>query len=222
MAQKPWELGLTVYDDEAALLDGLQRREPLACTCLLKRHAPRLYRLALHFTGDPDEAEDVLQESFINACAHIADFAAQSRLETWLHRIVVNTALGRLRQQQAAANRIVAPAAATLGDLPADAATDPSRLLLDAELRDTLEQSLLALPTALRVAFVLRDLEGLSTREAATALGISEAALKVRLHRAHLALRADLAPYLTDDAPALPDATARRLLDQLCAPPTHD
>jgi len=166
-----------------------------------------------------------LQESFINACAHIADFAAQSRLETWLHRIVVNTALGRLRQRQAAATRIVAPhaaAAATLGDLPADAATDPSRLLLNAELRDTLEQSLLALPTTLRAAFVLRDLEGLSTREAATALGIGESALKVRLHRAHLALRADLAPYLTDDAPALPDATEPHLLDQRCAPPTHD
>jgi hypothetical protein len=57
---KPWEIDLTVYDDEVALLEGLRQKDRLACTCLLKRFAPRLYRLALQLTGDPDEAEDVL------------------------------------------------------------------------------------------------------------------------------------------------------------------
>ena len=85
---KPWETDLSVYDDEVALLEGLRQRDRLACTCLLKRFAPRLYRLALQLTGEPDEAEDVLQEAFIQACAHVADFEGRSGLGTWLHRIV--------------------------------------------------------------------------------------------------------------------------------------
>ncbi len=96
---KPWETDLSVYADEATLLEGLRRKDREACTCLLKRFAPRLYRLALQLMGDPDEAEDVLQEGFIQACAHIANFEGRSGLGTWLHRIVRNAALGRLRRK---------------------------------------------------------------------------------------------------------------------------
>lgn len=221
MVGKPWEIDLTVYDDEAALLAGLRRRERLACTCLLKRFAPQLYRLALRLTGDPEEAEEALQEGFINACAHIDDFAAQSSLGTWLHRIVRNAALGQLRRKRpptlpltGADDEQFAPAAYL-----ADTAPGPESEALRAELRAATEHALLALPDALRVAFVLRDLEGLSTREAANALVISEAALKVRLHRAHLALRAPLAAYWRESAEAapLPAPLEDRLLANLCA-----
>jgi RNA polymerase sigma-70 factor (ECF subfamily) len=199
MVGKPWETDISVYDDEAALLAGLRRRDRLACDCLLKRHAPALYRLALRLVADPDEAEDVLQESFIRACDTVASFEGRSGLATWLHRIVLNTALMHLRRRKGdrvplaeSRDDTHAPLAETL---PSDA-PDPGGVALTSELRETVERALLGLPETLRVAFVLRDVEGLSTREAAAALGIGESALKVRLHRAHLALRAALAPYL--------------------------
>lgn len=196
MIAKPWETGLALYADEAALLRGLHRRERLACTCLLKQYAPRLYRLALQITGDPDEAEDVLQESFINACSHVDKFEGRSRLGTWLHQIVLNTALGHLRKQ--ARERVIhlsEPADFPLAVL-AQPAPDPGVQAITIELQETIERALLTLPDTLRLAFVLRDIEGLSTSEAAATLGITESALKVRLHRAHQALRPVLRPYL--------------------------
>jgi RNA polymerase sigma-70 factor (ECF subfamily) len=194
--QKPWEIDLTIYADEAELLAGLRRRDRMACTCLLKRYAPALYRLALRLTGDPDEAEDVLQEAFIRACDSVATFEGRSGLGTWLHRIVLTTALMRLRQRQPEQVSMAMDAeAAHLPQALIDR-HEPGQAVLSDELRDQIERALLALPDALRAAFVLRDLEGLSTREAADALGISEAALKVRLHRARLALRQALTLYL--------------------------
>jgi RNA polymerase sigma-70 factor, ECF subfamily len=196
--EKPWEIDLTIYDDEAELLAGLRRRDRMACTCLLKRYAPALYRLALRLTGEADEAEDVLQEAVIRACDNVAEFEGRSGLGTWLHRIVLNTALMRLRRRQPERVSIAADGDSVLPDQLVDRG-EPGQAALSGELRDEVERALLALPDALRAAFVLRDLEGLSTRDAADALGISEAALKVRLHRARLGLRESLGPYLDVD-----------------------
>jgi RNA polymerase sigma-70 factor (ECF subfamily) len=229
---KPWETDLSVYADEATLLEGLRRKDRDACTCLLKRFAPRLYRLALQLMGDPDEAEDVLQEGFIQACTHVADFEGRSGLGTWLHRIVRNAALARLRRKPLATAPLSAtdatPSAAQ--EALTDPAAEPADAVLTRELGDALERAIVALPDGLRAAFVLRDIEGVSTKEAAAALGITESALKVRLHRARLALRASLAAPATHDRAgeeaSLPEPVERRLLDQVCpATPTatpHD
>lgn len=201
--EQPWEIDLSVYDNEAALLEGLRRRDRHACTCVLKWFMPRLYQLALRMTGNADEAEDVVQEGFIKACAQIDRFEERSGLGTWLYRIVLNTALMHLRRQKAGDLHRVPPSAEdTLPavELVPDQAGEPGAQLLAGELRAEIDAAIQALPPALRAAFVLRDLEGLSTAEAALALGISEAALKVRLHRARLALRAALADYLTEAA----------------------
>lgn len=201
---KPWDIDLSVYGDERELLEGLRRRDRFACSCMLKGYAPRLYRLALQLTGDPDEAEDVLQEAFIRGCNKIDDFEGLSGLGTWLHRIVVTTGLMHLRRRKSMAAR-VAPtgddSSLDLERLPDDSA-GPSHELLTSELREKVESAVMALPDTLRVAFVLREIEGLSTKEASDVLGIGESALKVRLHRARLALRDTLATYLdpTDQA----------------------
>jgi RNA polymerase sigma-70 factor, ECF subfamily len=195
---KPWDIDLSVYDDEETLLEGLRRRDRFACSCMLKRYAPRLYRLALQLTGDPDEAEDVLQEAFIRGCEKIDDFEGLSSLGTWLHRIVVTTGLMHLRRQKSTAARVASTGDDTSLDLervPDDNA-GPSHELLASELRDQVDAAVMALPDTLRVAFVLREIEGLSTKEASEVLGIGESALKVRLHRARLALRDTLATYL--------------------------
>ena len=191
--EKPWEIDLTVYQDEQELLAGLRRGEELACTCFMKWYAPSMTRLALRMVGDPDEAEGVVQESFIAACAKIDGFRGESALRTWLHRIVVNTALMRLRRRRPERLRIdPANEDARLPLLLANNPEEPLKAVLDRELGDELSQAIMQLPETLRTAFVLRELEGLSTREAAEALGISEAALKVRLHRARAALRGEL------------------------------
>lgn len=200
---KPWHTDLSVYDDEEALLEGLRRRDRYACSCMIKRHGPRLYQLALQLTGDADEAEDVLQEAFIRSCDRIDDFAGQSSLGTWLYRITLNTALMHLRRRKRDATTLVDPEDDAPHLVPEgliDHTEEPGSTALTSELRNRIDKAILELPDTLRAAFVLREIEGLSTRDAADALDISESALKVRLHRARQALRTALAPYVEDTA----------------------
>lgn len=191
--EKPWDIDLTVYEDDQELLSGLRGGDTLACTCFMKWYAPAMTRLALRMVGDPDEAEGVVQDSFIAACAKMDSFRAESSLKTWLHRIVVNTALMRLRKRRPE----------RLSDDPADEykylpellinnKDEPLENILTSELEDELSQAIMELPESLRTTLVLREHEGLSTRETAETLGISESAVKVRLHRARNALREHL------------------------------
>lgn len=194
------KIDLSVYDSEAALLDGLRKGEPDACACLIKRFAPLIYARALHLVGDPDEAEGVLQLTFIKACEKFASFEGRSGLGTWLYRIATNEALMKLRRRPAAAESIDDLAdTIQADDLPQNLHAwpiNPAHAALDGELRAHLEAALAALPENLRVVFVLREMEGLSTEETAAALGLSASAVKVRLHRARLRLRELLAAYL--------------------------
>lgn len=194
----PWDIPLTIYTDEAALLAGLRRKDRDACTCLFKQFAQRLYYLALRFGRDEEEAEDILQEGFLQACSHISSFEGKSSLGTWLYRIVSNVALMRLRKKDLPL--------VSLSDLEEgedlfrqDMQEAPERQVLASELREVLAQSLEALPATLREPLRLRIFDGLSTKEAAERLGITEAAFKVRLHRARRALRLLLAEYVNVD-----------------------
>jgi RNA polymerase sigma-70 factor (ECF subfamily) len=212
--RKPWEIDLTIYGTEQELLEGLRRRDRMACTCLLKQYMPRLYRLAVQVTGDPDDAQDVLQEAFLQACSRVDSFGAQggSSLGTWLYRIVLNSALMHLRKRKPGTVSISErgafgrhggqdEAGVPAGDLDLpDPVASPGEQVLSQELRENIDRAILNLPDSLRAAFVLRDVEGLSTGEAAVMLGIGESALKVRLHRARIALREALTPYLQGSA----------------------
>jgi RNA polymerase sigma-70 factor (ECF subfamily) len=194
------KIDLSVYDSESAQLDGLRAGEPDACTCLVKRFAPLVYAKALRIVTDPDEAEGVLQLTFIKACEKLSTFEGRSGLGTWLYRIATNEALMQLRRAH--------PSFAALESLdeqiqPADLPQnlhawplDPAHAALTAELHGQLERALAALPESLRVVFVLREIERLSTDETAAALDLGESAVKVRLHRARLRLRELLAGYL--------------------------
>ena len=195
----PWEIDLSVYDDESQLLEGLRKRDRFACTCLLKRFMPRLYRVALQVTGNSDDAQDVLQEGFIKACNHIEGFDGRSELGTWIYRIVLNTALMHLRKRRSELVSLPHPTDNSNEEQWPAPDNAPADRLLAGELREKLDQAIMLLPDSLRAAFVLRDLEELSTKEAAEALGIGEAALKVRLHRARLALRETLGAYISEN-----------------------
>ena len=187
---KPWDIDLTVYDDDMELLNGLRGGDSLACTCFMKWYAPAMTRLALRMVGDPDEAEGVVQDSFIAACAKMDSFRSESSLRTWLHRIVVNTALMRLRKRRP--DRLTSGSDGEYSHVPAllmNSEDEPLENVLVGELQDSLNRAIMELPESLRTTLVLREYEGLSTRDTAEALGVSESAVKVRLHRARAALR---------------------------------
>ena len=192
-------INLSIYADEAALLAGLRRHDPDACTCLVKRFAPLVYARALRLVGDPDDAEGVLQTTFIKTCDALPNFDGASSLGTWIYRIATNEGLMLLRQRRP---QVALDVVAEL--LPADElphpnrswTIDPGRAVLNGELRDQLAQAIAALPEPLRVVVTLRDIAELSTEETAAQLGITPGAVKVRLHRARLRLRDLLAGYL--------------------------
>lgn len=184
---------------ETDLLQALRSGNQTAYGELVERFSPTVYNLALRMMGDREEAEEVLQETFLSAFKAVDRFEGRSQLGTWLYRIAYNAALMRLRKRRLPTTSIDAPLHNEEGDeLPrqlVDWATLPDDLVLGGELRGILNAAVTALPETLRSVFVLRDIEGLSTAEAAEVLGITETNVKVRLHRARLALRERLSGY---------------------------
>ena len=173
---------------EAHLLARARAGDVGAFEQLSGAYADRLYMLLLRLLGDPDEAMDVAQEVMLRAWLGISRFQGRSSYFTWLYRIAVNEA------NRALERRSRRPAGVSIGagelDLPASAADDPSRQAESSELRRSLRQALAELPPELRTAIVLRDVEGLSTQEAAEIAGVGQAAFKSRLHQARLRVRA--------------------------------
>jgi RNA polymerase sigma-70 factor (ECF subfamily) len=188
------------------LLAALKAREPGAFAELVEQHAGTIYNLALRLMNNPQEAEEVMQETFLSAFRSLDRFEGRSLLSTWLYRIAYNNALMRLRKREPDAVSLDEPVMSEEGDeLPrqlVDWGTLPDQAALNGELRAALDQAIATLPETLRVVFVLRDIEGLSTAATAEALSITPANAKVRLHRARLALREQLSAYFAGHAGA--------------------
>lgn len=181
-------------------LSALRRRDATAFGKLVKAYSPKIYNLALKMLADPDLAEDILQETFVNAYRSIDRFEGRSHVSTWLYRIAHNAVLMRLRKEKRTPDLKSLDDELDLDTLPAPGQWEnaPERRLLQAELLEKMDQALARLSESLRVVFVLRDVDGLSTAQTAEVLNLSETAVKSRLHRARLALRKQLAPYLQD------------------------
>jgi RNA polymerase sigma-70 factor (ECF subfamily) len=194
--------------DEADVIARLARRDQSAFEQLMRRHNARLYRVARAILRDDRDAEDALQDAYLDAYCHIGEFRGGARLATWLTRIVVNRALMRLRRQKR--DRVVVPIRepeATVSDRGKPAMPDlenvaddkmesPSTVTLRAEVRRILERRLDQLPVAFRTVFVMRDVEDMTVEETAACLGIPEATVRTRLHRARRLLRESLAADL--------------------------
>ena len=155
---------------------------------LMRRCNERVYRVARAIVRDDHEAEDVMQQAYVNAYTHLRQFTASARFSTWLARIAVNEALARLRYRgrYEEFNDELPNAEPVMSRIPGD---NPERQAFTGELRSLLEWAIDTLPAGMREAYVLRDVEGLSTLEAAEALGVSEDAVKTRLSRGRAALR---------------------------------
>jgi RNA polymerase sigma-70 factor (ECF subfamily) len=156
---------------------------------LLRRHDPRVYRTVRSILRDEDEAEDAMQAAWVRAYQHLGSWLGASSLSTWLVRIAANEALGRLRKRA----RVVSIDGDVGGVETMDAgAEDPEERAAAHEAVRLLERAVDELPAAYRSVYVLREVEQLSTAETATALGLGEDVVKVRLHRARAMLRRSL------------------------------
>ena len=160
---------------------------------LMRRYNQRVYRVARGILGDDSEAEDVMQDAYVRAYAHLDQFEHRSSFATWLTRIAVHEALARVRRSRRF--EVLEPEAEPVA--PDEAAPppehrDPERRLFDTQMKDFLEAAIGALSRDYRTVFMLREVEGLSTAETAECLGVSEEVVRTRLHRARALLRDDL------------------------------
>ncbi len=189
-------VGQTSGFDEAALVSQAREGGVEAFAALVNRYEGKIFRLARHITQNPEDAEDVLQETFLKAYEHLDNFQGNSKFYTWLVRIAVNQALMKLRKRKADASVSL--------DEPFDtgeetvtreiAVWDPNPELTYSreEIREILARAIESLPPTFRAVFALRDIEGMSTEETAAMLNLSVPAVKSRLLRARLRLREKL------------------------------
>ena len=158
---------------------------------LMRRHNERIYRAARAIVRDDREAEDVMQQAYVNAYAHLRQFDHRAKFSTWLTRIAINEALARVRRQ-ARYESFDEEATGAGETIMTRQQVDPEHQAIARELGALLEKAVDALPEGNREVFMLREIEGLSTAETAECLGVSEDVVKTRLSRARAALRADL------------------------------
>ena len=203
---EPTPLAVSNDADEAALVRRLQSGDAEAFEQLVRREGPRLLRVARRFLWSEEDARDAVQDAFVSAFRSIARFEASAQLSTWLHRIVINASLMKLRSQRRHPEEEIErllPRFLEDGHqlIPTPAWCRPAEESLEQTQVCSLVRSLIEqLPESYRTVLLLRDIEELPTEEVAQLLGLTPNAVKVRLHRARQALRALLEPHMRTGA----------------------
>lgn len=189
-------------DEDAALVNQAKAGEYAAFEALVSKYERPMYTLARRIAGNAQDAEDVVQETFASVVEHLGDFREESTFHTWLSRIATNHALKLLRKRRGLPTVPLDEGGVALPrpEFIAPWAKDPLEADRDPSIRTLIDQALGELDEKYRLAFVLRDVQGMSTEAAAQTLGISEGNLKVRLLRARLQLRERLTRVLGDEA----------------------
>jgi len=187
-------------------LVALQAGDRAEFALLVEAYSGQVYRLALKMLQNPQDAEDILQETFIKAYKALPNFEGRSSLSTWLYRIATNEALMFLRKKHPEQVSVDEPLENEDGDERPRQIIDwcclPEHELMSTESRANMDHSVQQLPDSLKAVFLLRDIEGLSTRETAEVLDISESAVKTRLSRARFRLRELLSAYYSERMPS--------------------
>jgi RNA polymerase sigma-70 factor (ECF subfamily) len=186
---------------DQVLVEKIRAGDYQAFEFLVTRYESKVYRLAVRMLRNPQDAEDALQETFLQVFRGLAGFEGRSKFSTWLFRLATNVCLMRIRHRETEPSKLL-PLEDYLpkleeGDSPQmmDWADRPEDALLSKESREKMMEALDKLPPEYRAVFILRDIEGFSNAETGESLGISVAAVKSRLHRARLALRGMLSGY---------------------------
>jgi len=193
--------------EDAALLERLRAGESDAFEAFVRQSTPRMLAVARRMLRNDSDAEDAVQDAFTSAFRGLERFQGGSRLSTWLHRIVVNVCLMKLRSRRRKPEEPIEellPKFLEDGQMEHPASSwrwSGEALLARDEVRKAVRDAIDRLPEAYRNVLLLRDIEGLDTAEAAEALGASAGAVKTRLHRARLALRELIDPVLREEAP---------------------
>lgn len=156
---------------------------------LMRRNNQRVYRAVRAILGTDEDAEDVMQQAYLNAYTHLHQFNGQAQFSTWLTRIAINEALAMRRRRS---NAFQTGEEDAMSQVPDVQAVNPEQQTLTSELRDLMEREVSNLPDSFRAVLVMRDVEGLSTAETASSLGVSTDLVKQRLHRARNLLRDNL------------------------------
>lgn len=167
---------------------------------LVSRYESKVYSLALRMVRNPEDAEDVLQDTFLRAYRGIKSFQGASTFSTWIYRITANSALMRLRKKQLPTVSIEDQDERETPVNIVDWTPGPVEQLMTQELQHEMDEAIEALPAEFRQVFILRDIEEKSNAEVAEILDLSVAAVKSRLHRARLKVRNRLAGYFSDGA----------------------
>jgi RNA polymerase sigma-70 factor (ECF subfamily) len=186
------------YDEEKLLKDARGGSQK-ALSQIVKHHQNEVYSVALRMLGNREDAEDVLQETFVAFFKNLNSFRGLSKISTYLFRMATNFSLMKLRKRKTRKPEQQAVSLTEAIEEP-DRSPGPAELLINKELKQKLDQALLKLPEKDRAVFILRDVENLPGDQVAGILKISLAAMKSRLHRARVQLREELSPYITNQA----------------------
>jgi RNA polymerase sigma-70 factor, ECF subfamily len=199
-AMEPTER-FAAYTDESGMLARMQAGDGDAFAACVRNYCGRLLVAARRILRNEEDANDAVQDAFLSAFKGIGQFQGKSQLGTWLHRIVVNAALGRLRTRQRHPEKSIEDLLPHFCegehqiDPPVPWKATPDTALQTEETRDLVQRCIGQLPETYRIVLLLRDIEGLATEETAQALGTTIAVVKTRLHRARQALRTLLDPH---------------------------
>ena len=194
----------SIVDKEGFSLEALRSGDRAEFSRLVDAYSSKIFRLAVKMLNQQQDAEDVLQETFLKAYRGLKSFDGRSKLSTWLFRIATNEALMVLRRKQPDMVSIDEPIETEEGEREPVQIVDwcclPENELMSMESRHYLDTAVTKLPNSLRMVFLLRDIEDLSTQETADVLGLSETAVKTRLSRARMRLREELSSYFGEQA----------------------
>jgi RNA polymerase sigma-70 factor, ECF subfamily len=215
---------------DSELLEAARRGDGGSLEALLERHQAQVYRFGMKMCRDPEDARDVLQDTLLAMARGVRDFRGASSVSTWLYTIARSFCIKKRRRSKFAPEperSLQTDAANETADL-ADPGRSPDEVLASREVHDALEQAIAALEPKYREVLLLRDVEGLSAGEVAEVLGVGVAAVKSRLHRARLSVRAHVAPLLgialpepagapTTSCPDVLELFSRHLEDEISA-----
>jgi RNA polymerase sigma-70 factor (ECF subfamily) len=175
---------------ESGLVRRALARDEAAIRAIMKANNRRLYRLARGILRNDAEAEDVVQETYVRAFTRLEDFRGESGLSTWLSRIAINEALGRLRRQRVDLSSLPQRRLeAEIIQFPLASSDDPEKSMAQREIQQVVERAIDELPEAFRLVFMTRVVEGMNVEETADILGLKPETVKTRLHRARTMLR---------------------------------